>query len=505
MAGERKSYWEERMIQLYEAQDKKNAKFDKKMRKEYHRLEASIQKEVASYYTKYGKDNVIEYRNLVLALSPSERDLLYKNYEQFAEKYPQYMHLMPIRESIYQLNRLEGMQLNIRMHMVELGAFEQEGFENLLKEAYELGYLSTMKGLDNAQSFFSVNDIAMQQTLKEKWVKGKNFSDRIWDNKERLLTALNNDLRDGIIRGDSYQQIAKAIHYRTGVGGNDSLRLVVTESAFVMNQANKQAFMDTGIESYEVSAVMDRRTSPTCRGLDGQQFDFEDAKVGVNYPPFHVWCRTTTVPIENDRDNFIKSDEPDDYHKVYPPVKSNINWVEHLSIPKEVSDLLNTVHTELNEFMNVERREKLILLNKENYSIEHELTGVIDRVDLTKETIQVLKRAKPNSLIFIHNHPSPTPFSRDDIRIMIENKSISELTLECADGSKFLLLRNKFKSSLISKYFYDEKYDKIYWNVAKRFPELDVEETKILVWDEFMTEVNKEIALYYGMEFRKVK
>ncbi len=506
MAGERKSYWEERMIQLYEAQDKKNAKFDKKMRKEYHRLEASIQKEVASYYTKYGKDNVIEYRNLVLALSPSERDLLYKNYEQFAEKYPKYMHLMPIRESIYQLNRLEGMQLNIRMHMVELGAFEQEGFEKLLIEAYELGYLSTMKGLDNAQSFFSVNDIALQKTLKEKWVKDKNFSDRIWDNKERLLTALNNDLRDGIIRGDSYQQIAKAIHYRTGVGGNDSLRLVVTESAFVMNQANKQAFMDAGIESYEVSAVMDRRTSPTCRGLDGQQFDFEDAKVGVNYPPFHVWCRTTTVPIENDRDNFIKSDEPEDYHKVYPPVKSNINWGDHLSIPKEVSDLLNTVHTELNKFMNTERREKMYLINMMDKSVALNLEGTdIDRVDLNKDVYKVLKKSPENSLIFTHVHPSPTPFSKHDLYLMITNKSIAAYTLECANGDKFILERGSFKSSMLKSLSFVNNYGKIYKKVAKEFPELDDSQQVYEVWDTFIYEVNNKLAEFYGMKFKKVE
>ncbi|KIO60634.1 hypothetical protein [Caldibacillus thermoamylovorans] len=53
---------------------------------------------------------------------------------------------------------IEGLQLSIRMKMVELGAFEQEGFEKLLREAYERGYLSTMKGLDKAPSFFSVND-----------------------------------------------------------------------------------------------------------------------------------------------------------------------------------------------------------------------------------------------------------------------------------------------------------------------------------------------------------
>lgn len=304
------SYWEQRMEQLYNAQDKKNNALDKKLRKEYLRLEESIKKDIASYYQKYGTDNVIQYRQLVLSLSQSERDLLYKDMETFAKKYPQYANLMPVRESIYKLNRLEGLQLSIRMKMVELGAFEQEGFEKLLMKAYERGYLSTMKGLDNAPSFFSVNDIFLQQTLNQKWIDGGNFSSRIWTNKEKLINTLNNEIRDAIIRGDDYKQMSKIIQNRLGVGANDAYRLVVTESAFVMNQANKQAFMDAGIKKYQITAVMDRRTSPTCRSLNGETFEFANAKVGVNYPPFHPFCRTTVVPIENEN-NSISAEKND--------------------------------------------------------------------------------------------------------------------------------------------------------------------------------------------------
>jgi phage terminase small subunit len=50
---------------------KKNKVLDKKIRREYLRLE-----KIAIYYQKYGKGNVIEYRQLVLSLYQSERDLL---------------------------------------------------------------------------------------------------------------------------------------------------------------------------------------------------------------------------------------------------------------------------------------------------------------------------------------------------------------------------------------------------------------------------------------------
>lgn len=296
----RKTYWEKRMEQLFNAQEKRNKRLEKQLRKEYLRIEQQIKKEIARYYQEYGKDNVIEYRKLVQRLSSSERDLLYRNYEEFARRNPQYAHLMPIRETIYQLNRLEGLQLSIRMMMVELGAFEQEGFEKLLREAYERGYLATFKGLPNAPVFFNINDLTLQQTLNEKWINGENFSDRIWNNKERLINLLNNEIRDGFIRGDDYRTMSKILQHRMDVGANEALRLIVTESSFVLNQANKQAFIDAGIEEYQITAVLDSRTSPMCRELNGEKFRFEDAKVGINYPPFHPWCRTTVIPIENE-------------------------------------------------------------------------------------------------------------------------------------------------------------------------------------------------------------
>ncbi|WOD61770.1 minor capsid protein [Niallia taxi] len=299
MDAERKSYWEQRMIQLFLSQDKRNTKLEKKINKEYLWLEEQIKKEIAAFYTKYSKDDVIEYRKLVLSLTDGERNLLYQDYDTFAKKYPKYAHLMPVRESIYKLNRLEGLQLNIRMNLLELGAYEEEQFQLALQQTYENGYLTTMKGLSNAPSFFTLNSVVMVQTLNENWIDEGNFSTRIWGNKERLIKVLNNEIRDAFIRGDDYRQMAKIIQHRTGVGENDAKRLLQTEYNFVMNQANKQAFKDAGVTRYEISAVMDKKTSRTCRNLDGEQFEMENAKVGVNYPPFHARCRTTVIPVEN--------------------------------------------------------------------------------------------------------------------------------------------------------------------------------------------------------------
>jgi len=286
------------MEQLYDAQNIK--KLEKKLRREYQRLAENLKKEIAAYYQKYGKDNVIDYRELVKSLSQAERDMLYRDMNRFVAKHPDLAHLIPIRESIYKLNRLEGLELSIRLLTLDFGAMEQEEILEFLQQAYESGYLSSMKGLENAPSFFDINRNAMMLTINEKWTNGENYSDRVWKNKERLINSINTYIRDGIIRGDSYRDMAKMLTDRTDVGMNETLRLIYTESAFVLNQANKQAFIDAGIKRYQISAVLDQRTSPTCRRLNGEIFEFGDAKVGVNYPPFHPWCRTTVIPLENE-------------------------------------------------------------------------------------------------------------------------------------------------------------------------------------------------------------
>jgi len=294
-----KAYWEGRTEQLFNAQDKRNATTMNRLGKEYDRTASAIDKDIASYYTKYGKDDVIEYRKLVKRLNKSERDLLYQNYDAFVDKYPQHAHLMPVRESIYRLNRLEGLQLSTRQNMLELGAIEQVEFDKTLKTAYGKGYLSTMRGLQNSEAFFSAQDEILEQTLNNRWINGENFSDRIWGNKEKLIRTLNTEVRDAFIRQENYAKMKEILQQRAGVGAYDARRLIETEASFIMNQANGQAFQDDGIKRYENSAVLDNSTSEICEAMNGEQFLFTEARVSENYPPYHSFCRTIIIPVEN--------------------------------------------------------------------------------------------------------------------------------------------------------------------------------------------------------------
>lgn len=296
------NYWKKRQDALMAGLDKKDEKFSLKLAKEYDRLQNELEKEIAYYYQKYGADDILEYRTMMAELSDSEREEIFKDFDSFVQNHPEHANLLPIRQNIYKLNRLEGLQMSVRIKMAELGLIEQNLMTEYLKMSYKYGYEATLKNLKNTSSFFSINNPLLQQALSDKWFNEKNYSDRIWDNKDTLRNWLTNDLKDGIISGKNYDAMIKSLMQRVDTGKFYAKRLVWTESAFFMNTANAHAFMDDGILRYQYTAIIDNRTSKTCKKLNKQFFEFKDYRPGINAPPMHSFCRSTIVPIENDVD-----------------------------------------------------------------------------------------------------------------------------------------------------------------------------------------------------------
>ena len=74
----------------------------------------------------------------------------------------------------------------------------------------------------------------------------------------------------------------------------------MTEEAFFSSAAQKDCFDELDVEQFEIVATLDSHTSDICRGMDGKHFPMSEWKVGVTAPPFHVHCRSTTVPYFDD-------------------------------------------------------------------------------------------------------------------------------------------------------------------------------------------------------------
>lgn len=101
-----------------------------------------------------------------------------------------------------------------------------------------------------------------------------------------------------MIQGINLKTMGKRISDKIeGAKKNDVERLLRTEVNYTLNQATLDGYKDAKVEKYKFDATLDSRTSQICAELNGEVFEVNKSAVGVNYPPMHPRCRSTTTPI----------------------------------------------------------------------------------------------------------------------------------------------------------------------------------------------------------------
>lgn len=305
------AYWAKRRERLMRQMERDESALQAKLAKAYEGQIAMLDREIASYYQRYGEDGVIEYRRLMSELSDDDRRLLIERMEEFAAKYPQYAHLMPIRESIYRLNELEGIQASIRLQQLEIGAMEQGELEAHFRRYAQRAANLAADELGFGREFYRIDSQVVTETIGAAWAKGKDFSQTIWDNREKLAGYLNDDFAQMVARGATYAQCAKALGERFGAASANSIRrLIFTEGTFLFNEAQAQVH-EADFDRYALSCA-DSKACRVCKDVQAAQREnparFADRKPGVNFPPLHPWCRCSYTVEVVDWDAWI-----DDY------------------------------------------------------------------------------------------------------------------------------------------------------------------------------------------------
>lgn len=290
-------YWADRQIADVKKTDAEALAAFKEMQSHYSKLEKELKNEVVYFYQKYGKDNILEFSSLRNKADKSDLDMLYQDWECFAEKYPTYAHLKPVRENMYKLDRYEMLIEKSRYQISELGAKEAEIISRSLKGTAKSTYGNMGKALNGNVAM--LDDLQADKMIGTKWISGQNYSDRLWKNKDKLLGHLEYELRNGIIRGDDFNTMTSHLKSITGIGKSDAERLIRTETSYIANRANMQNYIDNGLKWYEYLAVEDSRTSEKCNTLNGKILSIDKAIIGSNYPPLHPNCRSRALPVSN--------------------------------------------------------------------------------------------------------------------------------------------------------------------------------------------------------------
>lgn len=201
------------------------------------------------------------------------------------------------------IRNLESLFEQVKKTTSSLAEKVKTGASKLLKK---LGLDSWHKAVFNLQKQVgagwkvkSPSEKLVEKAVEQSWA-GSGFSKRIWGNTEELEKAVKKEIMKSLLTGRPTEEAAKAINDQFGKGMYNARRLVRTEAAYITNQMALQGYRDQGVEKYVYVAILDLRTSKICRSLDKKRFLVKNAKVGVNFPPMHPFCRSTTVPWVSD-------------------------------------------------------------------------------------------------------------------------------------------------------------------------------------------------------------
>ena len=207
----------------------------------------------------------------------------------------------------FRMKRLERLSDDLDRMRESIYHSEKTGsdafYSDLMKDSYYKATFDLQQQTGLAYGFSGLPESEIKHLQSFSWLDdGSTYSTDIWKNTGKLTSSIKDELLISLMIGRDTRETAQAIAERFNVGQNDARRLVRTESAFFHNQMELLSYEEADIEKYIFVAVLDKRTSRICQEHDNQVYDRDKAVPGVNCPPMHPWCRSTTVGYDEDAD-----------------------------------------------------------------------------------------------------------------------------------------------------------------------------------------------------------
>ena len=385
------SYWQGRFDQVEQAANNKAVKHTKQLDKKYKAAMQEIDTKINSWYARIAKNNEITVEDARKLLSKSELNEFKWTVEQYIEAGRQnaidqrWMKELENASAKFHINRLEALKLECRQQIeVALANGQQAMFDTLsdvYKDSFYQSCFEVQKGFGVGFDVSKLDNSQVSKLLNKPWsIDGENFSSKLWTNKTKLINTLDQELSKMVMTGASPKKAIKNIQQAMNTSLSNAKRLVLTEQAYFTTLGQKDAFGELDVEEYEIVSTLDSKTSEICQQMDGQHFPLKDMQLGVNAPPFHPYCRTTTCPYFNDEFSLLdkrvaKNEDTGEWYEVdanmtYPEwKKSFVGGGSKDGLPK-----INVDKTDISNYTKVRTSEELqeaaqgIVNNISNYT-----------------------------------------------------------------------------------------------------------------------------------------
>lgn len=455
-------YWTKRKANLiYEQMDKAERQADK-FDEIYKQSKSYLDKQINKIFDKFQRDYGLSERDALQVLKNMKGQKDLNELRKVLEARPNDPNIQRLLADLdspayaYRMKRLERLNDDLDRMRESIYHSEKSGsdafYSDLMKDSYYKATFDLQQQTGLAYSFSRLPETEIKRLRGLKWT-GEAYSDRIWSNTGALASNVKDELLVSLMTGRSVKDTAQAIAERFEVGQNNARRLVRTESAFFHNQMELLSYEDAEITKYKFVAVLDKRTSHICQEHDNKVYDTDKAVPGVNYPPLHPWCRSTTIAHDEDIDYSKlerRARNPKTGKVEYVPADMSYNdwYSEYVAKPRErelsggkfganldyvrsdefvdklknhpktsnLSESIARVSRQILQHRNGTQYEDYYLLDAETGRVvalsnkARKIKGVVYNNQVRK----AFKESSEQSLVSIHNHPSGYPPSLSD-------------------------------------------------------------------------------------------
>lgn len=346
------AYWQERFKQMENAQHDTSVQKVQEIQEQFDRSLAAIDGKINAWYQRLADNNGVSMQEARKMLDASEL----KEFRWNVEEYTKYAEENEISgawakqlenaSARVHISRLEALKIETQQEVEKLYGNCTDVIDHHIRDAYTSDFYHTafevQKGIGVGTAMNRLDPETVEKIVSKPWaVDGKNFSDRLWENKTKLINNMHNSLSRMCITGEAPDCAIEEISKQMGVSKAQAGRVVMTESAAFANKARQDCMEELDVEQFEVVETLDSHTCETCGGMDGKHFPMREFEVGVTAPPFHPNCRGCTCPYFDDEFDSVgeRAARGEDGKTYYVPADTTYEkWFEQYvkSSPQEM-------------------------------------------------------------------------------------------------------------------------------------------------------------------------
>ena len=304
-------YWLERAQNVIKAESLADAQAIVEVERIILQMYSEIAKELLAFYAKYATDTGLTIQEVMKKADDFDvyafrnKAKKYVKRKDFSDEVNNALKLYNLSMKV---SREQLLKQQLDLIVKNSGSDLQDEIENKLVDAVdrEVERQAHILG-ENVK----IDDTEVKAVVNSNF-KGVNWSTRLWQDMAVVQKEVERTTSNVLLRGRHPNEYIKDFKKQTNTTTYNASRLLVTESARVQAESQKLTYLKELGEDGEYKYVVkiDKKTSKICHSLNDKVFKVKDMIPGINAPPMHPWCRSTTVPhVGNWRDKFFKERE----------------------------------------------------------------------------------------------------------------------------------------------------------------------------------------------------